>query len=333
MKIKLIHTYKDIISLENLICAWGQFLVGKKSKPDVEKFGMYLMDNIIALQISLANKTYVHGGYYSFNITDPKPRHIHKASVQDRLLHHAVYRLTYPFFDRTFIADSYSCRLGKGTHRAMKRFEQMAASVSKNHTRTCYVLKCDIRKFFASIDHEILSAILKEYIPDQDSMWLFENIIGSFRTNPERAIGLPLGNLTSQLLGNVYMNVFDQWMKHSLKQKNYIRYADDFVFFHHDKKYLESLIPQIGEFLSRKLRLTLHPDKLCIKTVASGVDFLGWVHFTDHRILRRTTKKRMFLKIQKNPEEDTVQSYLGLLQYGNTFKLQQSVLNDYWLWQ
>ncbi len=333
MKSHLIHTYKDIISLENLIFAWGQFLVGKKSKPDVEEFGMRLMDNIISLQESLANKTYLHGGYYSFNITDPKPRHIHKASVRDRLLHHAVYRILYPFFDRTFIPDSYSCRLGKGTHRAMARFKSFSAQVSKNHTKTVYVLKGDIRKFFASIDHEVLIKILKEYIPDQDILWLCENVIASFRTNPERAVGLPLGNLTSQLLGNVYMNVFDHWVKHHLKVKHYIRYADDFVFFSQDKKYLESLIPRIANFLTKELRLTLHPDKVFIKTVASGVDFLGFIHFTDHRILRLTSKKRMFGKIQKNPENETLQSYLGLLKYGNTFKLKQEVLNDYWLWQ
>ncbi len=121
--------------------------------------------------------------------------------VRDRLLHHAVYRRLYPFFDRTFIADSYSCQLGKGTHKAMNRFRTFAYKVSKNHTKTVWVLKCDIRKFFATINHEILLEILRGHIDDKDIMWLLGKIIGSFNASP--GIGLPLGNLTSQLLVNI----------------------------------------------------------------------------------------------------------------------------------
>lgn len=144
------------------------------------------------------------------------------------MLHHAIYRQLCPFFDRTFIPDSYSCRLGKGTHKAMARFRSFAWKESKNHTRTVWVLKCDVRKFFASIDQKILLDTLQSYIVDGDILWLLGKIISSF-DNGKLGTGLPLGNLTSQLLVNIYMNRFDQIMKHHLKAKYYIRYADDFV--------------------------------------------------------------------------------------------------------
>lgn len=304
MKIQLIHTYHDIISLENLTLAWQEFLTGKKQKPDAQIFERDLMDNILSLHEDLVNGEYRHGGYKSFYVNDPKRRHIHKASVRDRLVHHAVYRILYPFFERTFIEDSYSCRLGKGTYRAMAKFKKYADQVSKNHTRTGWVLKCDIRKFFASINHWVLLDILKEYIPDKNIMGLLEDIIGSFQTVSGTAVGLPLGNLTSQLFANVYMNQLDQWVKHTLKFRYYIRYADDFVFLSDDKNFLEICIKRIENFLTDRLKISLHPDKIFLKTIVSGVDFLGWVHFPDHRILRKTTERRMLRKIKEHPSQE-----------------------------
>ena len=127
-------------------------------------------------------KTYRHGSYHAFNISDPKPRKIHKAGVRDRLLHHAVYRMFYPFFNRTFIPDSYSCRVGKGTHKAVNRFRDFGYKVSKNNTRTAWVLKCDVRKFFASVDQRILMGIVKRYIPDENIIWLVGKIVDSFNS-------------------------------------------------------------------------------------------------------------------------------------------------------
>ncbi|TSC66901.1 MAG: RNA-directed DNA polymerase, partial [Parcubacteria group bacterium Gr01-1014_72] len=155
-----------------------------------------------------------HGAYGHFRVADPKPRDIHKANVRDRLLHRALYRKLYPFFDRTFITDSFSCQIKKGTHRALNRFRSFTYKVSKNHTKTCWVLKCDIRKFFANIDHEILFSILARYIHDTDIFALLKEIIRSFRSythsrewfqGVKTGVGLPLGNLTSQLLVNIYM--------------------------------------------------------------------------------------------------------------------------------
>lgn len=318
-------SYNDIISIENLLLAWGEFAKGKRNKRDVQNFQIRLMDNILNLHSELLTKIYVHGGYEAFRICDPKPRHIHKASVRDRLLHHAIYRVLYPFFDRLFSADSFSCRVNKGTHRAINRFKEFGRIVSKNNTYTCWVLKCDIRKFFASINQPILLDIVRKYIDDQDIVWLLKQVIISFH-NTSSGKGLPLGNLTSQLLVNIYMNKFDQFMKHAVKVKHYIRYADDFVLLSQDRLWLENLIPVIGDYLFKELRLNLHPNKVYIKTMSSGVDFLGWVHFADHRVLRTATKLRMFRHLtESNRRSAVVASYLGLLSHGNTWKLRQSI--------
>ncbi len=315
--------YKDIISPGNLLGGWADFIRGKRKRKDVQEFQYRLSDNIISIRKSLEEKTYYHKGYYAFNISDPKPRSIHKASVADRVVHRALYRKLYPYFDRIFVFDSYSCRNFKGTHRALNRFKHFGNQVSKNNTKTCWVLKCDIRKFFASVEQEILMKILRKHISDSDILWLLERVITSFHSTKE-GTGLPLGNLTSQLLVNIYMNEFDQWMKHRMKVKYYIRYADDFVILSQDKDYLLELIPKIADFLEEKLKLQLHPDKVFIKTFASGVDFLGWVHFSNHRVLRTATKKRMFRNIrEKEGKKETIQSYLGLLSHGNAKRLIQ----------
>ena len=228
----------------------------------------------------------------------------------------------------TFIADSYSCRKSKGTHRAINCFRSFAAKVSQNHTRTVWVLKCDIKKFFASIDQQTLFHILSRSDLDKDTLWLIGEVVGSFHST-QLDKGLPLGNLTSQLLVNIYMNEFDQFVKHRLKAKHYVRYADDFVILSHDREWLTKLIPQIARFLEKQLTLSLHPDKVSIATFASGVDFLGWVHFRDHRVLRTATKKRMFRGIRaQEAKKETVESYFGLMSHGNTRKLKRKVEDE-----
>ena len=330
MKIKFTNKFEDIVSTKNLLEAWKEFLRGKRNKKDVREFSIRLMDNIFSLHNDLLNYNYRHGRYKMFNICDPKPRNIHKASVRDRLLHHAIYRKVYPFFDKTFIHDSYSCRLNKGTHKSINRFRKFAYKVSRNNTKTCWILKCDVKKFFANIDHEILINILNEYIDNKEITWLLEDIIQSF-SSTKPGIGLPLGNLTSQLFVNIYMNKFDQFVKHKLKTKYYIRYADDFVVFSDNKNYLENLIYPIKEFMQEELKLELHPDKIYIKTLYSGIDFLGWINFTDHRILRTTSKRRMIKRIRENPTSETLNSYLGLLRHGNANKLKTEVLKEFLL--
>jgi len=287
------------------------------------------MDNILSLHQGLKERTYGHGGYQAFNISDPKPRNIHKALVRDRLLHHAIYRALYPFFDKKFIADSYSCRVGKGTHKAFKRFKYFSRKVSKNNTKQCFILKCDIRKFFASIDHKVLLKILFRHIEDKDTLWLMKQIIRSFSSQASKGTfdtGLPLGNLTSQLLVNVYMNEFDRFVKRQIKAKHYIRYADDFILLSHSKTELENNIRYIECYLKDNLKLELHPDKVFIKTLSSGVDFLGWVHFPHHMVLRTVTNRRMVKRLAMNNSKETKTSYLGMLKWGNAHKL-KSVVN------
>lgn len=221
--------------------------------------------------------------------------------------------------------DSYSCRNKKGTHKAINRFRSFLWKVSKNNTQSAWVLKCDIRKFFASIDHEILKGILRRNIEDETILWLLGQVIDSFQTNSNNSTGLPLGNVTSQLLINVYMNEFDQFMKHKLKVHYYIRYADDFVILHESKEYLISLIPKISEYLDKQLRLSLHDNKVFIKTASQGVDFLGWVHFPNHRVLRTTTKRRIFRKLKEKHTQESLAAYLGILKHGNTYKLTKKI--------
>ena len=244
----------------------------------------------------------------------------------DRVLHRAVYRKLYPTFDPTFITDSFSCRKGKGTHKALDRFRAVAWIASHNHRRTIWVLKCDIRKFFASIDHVTLIHILDQRLDDKRIVNLLKTIVESFHVEPGK--GLPLGNLTSQLFANIYMNEFDQFVKHGLGFKHYIRYADDFVFLSQDRRELQDVLSVVTMFLQQNLHVSLHPNKVELRTFASGVDFLGWVHFSDHRVLRTTTKRRMLRVVGEVPSKEVTTSYRGLLGYGNTFGLRRYLLAD-----
>ena len=317
---KLRHIYHSIISFDNLLISWQEFLRGKRKRKDVAEFSLNLTDNILALHRSLVDKTYRHGSYQAFKINDPKPREIHKASVRDRLVHHAIYRVLYSYFDKKFIYDSYSYRLGKGTHRAVNGLRTFGRKASKNNTQTVWILKCDIKKFFANINHQILKEILEKHIADTNSLWLLSQITDSFRSDNSN-VGLPLGNLTSQLLVNIYMNEFDQYAKRKLKVKYYIRYADDFVILSESKAYLKWILLRVMGLLEAKLKLTLHPNKITIATVASGVDYLGYILFSSHRILRTKTKRRMLKRVNAK----NLPSYLGLLKHCAGYKLEHKI--------
>ncbi len=320
--------YDNIISIENLCNAWSEFVKGKKSKRDVSEFSLNLSRNIYELHTELKTQTYTHNNYQHFKINDPKPRDIHKAMVKDRLLHHAIYRILYPYFDNKFIYDSYSCRLRKGTHKAILKISKLTRKVSKNNTKQCYILKCDIKKFFASIDQYILMEILKNYIEDQNTIKLIEKVTKSFHST-ELHKGLPLGNLTSQLLVNIYMNEFDNFIKHILKVKYYIRYADDFIILSKNKDLLMTMLPKFNYFLKTNLKLLLNPNKIHIKTIYSGIDYLGWVHFPHYRVLRTSTKKRIFRNLKlKEGKMETIQSYLGLLRHGDAYKLENKIKKE-----
>lgn len=319
-----IPSFDEIVSIGSLLDSWHDFSRGKMDKPDVSTFALQLIQNLLHLESELKSGSYKHGSYYHFKINDPKPRDIHKASVKDRIVHHTFYRALYPFFAKKFIFDSYSCQLGKGTHRALNRLVGLSRKGGKNWTKQLWVLKGDVLKCFASIDHDILKNILVKNIKDKKILNLLEKVIDSFPEKGKR-VGIPLGNLTSQLFVNIYLNEFDQFIKHKLKEKYFIRYADDFLILNHSRQKLLELTQVIDNFLSNNLKLSLHPKKIYIKTFYSGVDFLGWVHFPRYCTLRTITKNRMLNKIKSNPTQDKLNSYLGLLSHGNAFNLSQLI--------
>jgi retron-type reverse transcriptase len=240
-------------------------------------------------------------------------------------LHQAIFRILYPIFDKHFIYDSYSSRKLKGTHAGIARLTDACRKVSNNWRNTAYALKCDVRKFFASIDHKILRTLIARKIEDQEVLWLINEIFRSFEN--EIGKGLPLGNVTSQLFANVYLNEFDQFAKHTLKAKFYFRYCDDFVMIHSDKKILEDSIDKIRAFLSSTLLLDLHPHKVELRKVKQGVDFLGYVILPHTQVVRTKTKQRLLRKLDLALEKlkkdeiglknfnGIVSSYLGVLSH------------------
>lgn len=339
--------FNRIVSIGNLVVAWEEFRSDKGKKADVLEFEYSLEPNLFALRRELGSKRYSHGSYSGFYIRDPKVRHIHKAMVRDRVLHHAVFRILNPVFEETFIANSFSCRIDKGTHKGVLAAEKMIRAESKNYTVACFALKCDVRKFFDSVDHGILLEILGKRIADPDTMWLLREIVGSFDAGGSSLFdrhGLPIGNLTSQLFANIYMNEFDQFVKQEMKVKNYARYTDDFIVVSADRQYLESLVEPFGRFLGERLKLSLHPKKVSIRNVAKGIDFLGYVALPHYRVLRSKTKRRIFRKlrdrvmqyrrgdISEHSLSQSLHSYLGALSHADAYQLSEDLKNRYWFW-
>lgn len=279
--------------------AWQEFKRGKENKLDVQDFARDLEDNIFDLHKRLVSGSYRHGEYEAFLVRDPKLRNIHKASVSDRVLHHAMTNMLSPLFEPVFIHDSYSSRKEKGLHRACQRWRSFAWQLSRNNTRTVWVLKCDIKKYFASVDHGVLMELLVRKIRDKKIVCLLADVIGSFDTGYGQATGIPLGNLTSQLFSNVYLDPLDQWLKRSLHIKYYVRYADDFIILDPSPVCLASLIPKIEAFLGQVLHLQLHPEKIDLSKWHQGIDFLGYVSFPHYSVLRTSTKWRMLRRIQE----------------------------------
>lgn len=305
--------------MENLFFAWRRFRRGKRSKREVQEFEWNLEDNLFKLHLELKNKIYCHSDYSTFYVTDPKLRHIHKAWVWDRVVHHAIYNILYPLFDEDFIYDSYACRLRKGTHRGVNRLEQFIRKAGDNNRRAVVALKCDVKKFFDSIDHKILLDVICQTVHDPAALWLITGVLDSFSKLPGK--GLPLGNLTSQLFGNIYLNELDQFVKHQLHEKYYIRYCDDLVILGTDEVNLWKTCEKINNFLQERLGLSLHPNKVIVRKYRRGLDFLGYVVMPYHRVLRTKTKHRLFRNINKQNKD----SYLGILKHCDSYKLQQSI--------
>lgn len=338
--------FNEIISLDNLFSAWDKFKIGKRRRADVQQFEWRLEDNIFKLHYDLKNKAYRHDAYSSFIIHDPKRRHIHKATVRDRVLHHAIFSTLNPLFEPTFIANSFSCRINKGTHKGISILNDQLRQISGNGHKDCFALKCDIKKFFDTINQNILLGIMRRKIKDDNAVWLLREAIFSYSSKYSDIFnqkGVPIGNLTSQLFANIYMNEFDQFVKHKLRVKNYLRYTDDFIIVSADWQYLRELINPIKSFLSIKLSLKLHPKKVTIDKFSCGIDFLGYVTLPHYRLLRTKTRRRMFRKlhqqsdkyisgiISKNSYSQSLNSYLGVMSHADAYELSNKILNQFWL--
>ncbi len=314
------NIFERIVSPENLFLAWKEFGNGKRKKIEVRQFEFNLEDNLFQLHQELKSKIYQPRLYASFYIQDPKLRHIHKADIRDRVLHQAVFRVLYPIFDRNFIFDSYSSRINKGTHKAIDRLEGFLRKISKNYQKTAFALKCDISKFFDSIDQRILLDLIKKKVSEPSAIWLIEKIIKSFEKSPGK--GLPLGNVTSQLFANIYLNELDQFIKHKLKIRYYLRYCDDFVILSTDRNDFLEIIEKIGVFLDKNLKLRLHSSKIIIRKYSEGVDFLGYVVRPYYRVLRTKTKRRLLRRVN----EKNLPSYLGVLKHCSGYKIKKKIL-------
>ncbi len=319
------NLFSSLASPETLFAAWDAFRIGKQQRHDVRIFSRNLEEHLFALHHALAEKTYSHGPYHLRLLHDPKLREIHSASVGDRVVHHALFLILNPLFEKTFFYDTYSCRINKGTHRGINRLTWMIRRMSKNGRRECFMLKCDIKKFFASVDHGILFARIKRTIDDPNALWLIRTIIESF------APGIPIGNLTSQLFANIYMHALDQFVKQTLRVPYYIRYTDDFVLVHENPEQLKQWLSLIQKFLADRLHLTLHPNKITLRKYHHGIDFLGYVQHPSHRTVRHTTLRRMLKKVAAGVPEAALHSYLGVLSHANARRRAQEMKHLFWL--
>ena len=322
---------------------------GKRGHANVAEFEYYLEDNLLQLQHELESKTYQPGEYHSFYIHDPKKRLISAAPFRDRVVHHALCSLIEPVFEKSFIFDSYANRMGKGTHKALDR-------ATHYMRRFQYVLTCDIRQFFPSIDHAVLFHFLSDKVNDPNVLWLINKILqsgtgvlseeydmiyfpGDTLLSVYRPRGLPIGNLTSQFWANCYLNPFDHFVKRELRCKGYIRYVDDFLLFSNDKgellKWREAILERLGDF-----RLTLHENRAQVRPVTEGIPFLGFHIFPEHRRLKRRKgiafqrKYQGLLRRYAKGEilhakiTTSVQGWVNHVRYADSWGLRRSILTN-----
>ncbi len=340
------NLWPQIVTFDNLLLAWRKARKGKRARTSVSDFALNLERELFALQDELKRQTWQPGAYQLFTIYERKPRQIAAAPFRDRVVHHALMNVVEPLLDKCFINDSYACRKGKGVHRAVDRYQQWSR-------RYAYALKLDVSRYFTSIDHEVLREMLVRRIKDRDVLWLFDQIIdhapeypfraeyfaGDDLLNPlTRRRGLPIGNLTSQFLANLYLDGLDHFIKHELKAKAYLRYVDDLFLLSNDKYELHQWLLCITQYLE-SIRLRLHPSKINLFRVNEGVDVLGYRVFPKFRLLRNDNGYRFarrlrgfarayaFDRLQWSDFNPSVQSWIGHAQQADTEGLRRSVFS------
>lgn len=344
------NLYSAITSFANLHEAWRKAAKGKRSIATVASFEYALEDELFALQRELLTQHYQPGAYRSFYIQDPKLRLISAAPFRDRVVHHALCNVIEPLFERTFIGDSYANRLGKGTHRALDRAQAWAQNYD-------YVLQCDLKQFFPSIDHALLKQTLDRKIADPKARWLYNQIIDSGAgINAEayemvwfqdddlfaafRPRGLPIGNLTSQFWANVYLNQLDQFVKRNLRCKPYLRYVDDFLLFSNSKTQLWQWRTEINDFLA-SLRLKMHMHRSTVFPVKNGIPVLGFQVYPFYKRVK-TRNARAFSRrlktnlrhyarqeIDKATLDARINGWVAHVAHGQTWKLRQSLFSQH----
>lgn len=323
-----------ICSYDNLYRAYEKARKSKSNKWYVKEFENNLQNNLLQLEAELITQNYKPEKMKVFVISDPKTRVISASVFRDRVVHHAIYSIINPIFEKSFIYDSYASIKNKGTHKALKRFDYFKRKASKNGTKPCFVLKADIKHYFDTVDHEVLMKILSRKIKDEKVLNLLDKII----KNHNNAKGMPIGNLTSQMFANIYLNELDKFVKHKLKAKFYIRYLDDFVILHDNKEILQTWKNEIDGFLARKLKLKLHPDKSKIYPLYSGVNFLGFRVFYCHKLLKKSNISRIkyrirdFIQIHQNGFVDKgeiyerIEGWEAYAMHANTYKLRKTIM-------
>jgi len=319
------HLYDKIYTSDNLHNAWRLCKRGKADSADARAFGTDLENNLARIREDLKARTWSPGGYTQFYVSDPKRRLINAPVFHDRIVHRAVYDVLLPIFEPRFIYDSYACRKEKGTHAAIRRLQKFMRS----YRPPPYYYQADIKSYFASIDHEVLLAILSRTIADPDILALLGKIVDSYHESP--GVGIPLGNLTSQLFANIVLNELDTYVKHTLRIPHYLRYMDDFVILSDDKRQLWQWRDDIAAHLDA-LRLRLHPRKQVVAPARCGIDFLGYVTYPDHIGLRNRNIHRFYERLSamehgtfKKDPLASVMSWMGYSIHGDACRLNASI--------
>ena len=347
------NVYSELCSYENLYEAYLQARKGKRFRDEILQFSFNVEEFLLELRDELINHTYAVGGYREFFIYEPKKRLIMALPFKDRVVQWAIYQLINPIFDKGYIFDSYGCRNNKGTLKAVQRLYYWLKLVGKKEKKY-YYLKLDMSKYFYRVDHKALIDLLRTKIADKELLWLLETIInydgvafglklnGNVDDPADRlkGKGMPIGNLTSQMFANLYLNELDQYCKRQLGIKYYVRYMDDVIILSEDKKKLHEYKSLIEEFIGSKLNLNLN-NKTAIRPITLGVEFVGYKVFPTHLKVRKSTSlkmKRRLKYVKKQYERDnmtldkvnaTVQSYMGILKHCNSYSLQRAVFDNY----
>ena len=338
--------YLKICEYENLNNAFNQAKKNKRYRNDVLTFSSNLEENLLVLQNELISKSYKVGKYKDFYIHEPKKRLIMALPFRDRVVQWAIHLVINDFYERTFITHNYACITNRGTHIAVKNMHRWIKHVHRKEYKKYYYLKMDIAKYFYRIDHDDLVRILKKKIKDPDTIWLMETIIRSdhkfgLELNHDDDVrvnhkGIPIGNLTSQLLANIYLNELDQFVKREMKIKYYMRYMDDFVILNDDKEVLIIVRIIIEKFLAKELKLQLN-NKTCIRPISLGLEFLGYRVWWSHIKLKKKTALRMKRNLKRNLNQfnkkmidytianSTFQSYKGILKHCNSYRLLEKI--------